>query len=322
MTYFTGLARVARDAGLKVVEVPGWKTRGHGHMELPKSIIVHHTAGAKTGNYPSLAVVRDGRTGLPGPLSHYGLGRDGTVYVIAAGLCAHAGKDSQLAWAHRNVRAIGIEAENTGVGEVWPAVQLDAYVRLCRALVDEFGLDTTDVLGHKEIAPGRKIDPHGINMGDFRAWVRNGRHPSSAITAQAAATITPKPLPKEDILAKLDNDDYEEIAKAVWRYDQQGKTPQAWHFQKNVGAIVWAHKLKSAFDGKLYQAASFLTVNNKHAWLLPGVQRLLEKLGTQAGVTKEDLDAAVSQVNDHTTETMADAVVDVEVTVKGKEATA
>lgn len=144
----------------------------------------------------------------------------------------------------------------------------------------------------------------------------------ATITAQAAATITLKPLPKEDILAKLDNDDYEEIAKAVWRYDQQGKTPQAWHFQKNVGAIVWAHKLKSAFDGKLYQAASFLTVNNKHGWLLPGVQRLLEKLGTQAGVTKEDLDAAVSQVNDHTTETMADAVVDVEVTVKGKEATA
>ena len=193
MTWFTGLARVARDAGLKVVEVPGWKTRGHGHMELPKSIIVHHTAGAKTGNYPSLAVVRDGRTGLPGPLSHYGLGRDGTVYVIAAGLCAHAGKDSQLAWAHRNVRAIGIEAENTGVGEVWPAVQLDAYVRLCRALVDEFGLDTTAVLGHKEIAPGRKIDPAGINMGDFRAWVRTGRHPSSSVTVQAAV----KPITKD-----------------------------------------------------------------------------------------------------------------------------
>ena len=57
----TWLSRVLLDAGLKVAEQPGWKTRGRGDVGIVKGIICHHTAGAKTGNMPSLNVVTHGR---------------------------------------------------------------------------------------------------------------------------------------------------------------------------------------------------------------------------------------------------------------------
>lgn len=53
----TDLADILKKAGLKVVEVAGWKTRGHGVMSSVKGIICHHTAGPVTGDYPSLNVV-------------------------------------------------------------------------------------------------------------------------------------------------------------------------------------------------------------------------------------------------------------------------
>lgn len=183
MTYFTGLARVARDAGLKVVEVDGWQKRGYGGMNEVKTIVCHHTAGPLRDNYPSLAVMKNGRPGVPGPLAQLGLGRDGTVYVIAAGRANHAGKVSRTDYS--NPHALGIEAENNGTGEEWPVAQLDAYVRLCAALIKEFGLDVSDVLGHKEVcAPkGRKIDPAfikpNITMNEFRSYVKAGRYPGA-----------------------------------------------------------------------------------------------------------------------------------------------
>ncbi|CAF1645080.1 unnamed protein product, partial [Rotaria sordida] len=131
----TNLATILRNAGLKVVEVSGWTTRGHGQMTSVKSIIVHHTAGPASGDMPSLNFIRDGSSSLRGPLSQLALGRTGTWYVVAAGLCYHAGvvTDSSL---YSNANAIGIEAEGTGVpasnvGHAhWPEVQWQSYVRV------------------------------------------------------------------------------------------------------------------------------------------------------------------------------------------------
>lgn len=165
----TDLADVLRAAGLKVQEVSGWRTRGHGTMVDVQAIICHHTAGAKTGNYPSLGVVRDGRPGLDGPLAQLGVARDGTWLVIAAGLCWHAGVVFE-SW-QGNSHAIGIEAEGTGV-DPWPAVQYDSYAAGVRALANHYGVPVARVLGHKEVAKpkGRKSDPN-FDMSDFRTEV-------------------------------------------------------------------------------------------------------------------------------------------------------
>jgi hypothetical protein len=166
------LAAVARRTGYPVVEVEGWKTRGRpGDMGRIETVTCHHTGnGNAPGNYPSLRVVRDGRPGLAGPLAHLGIGLDGTIYVIAAGKCNHAGRSKEDEYT--NPHAIGIEAEAVGTPGAdgdWPPKQVEAYVRLCRALIEEFRLNVHDVLGHKETAApaGRKSDP-SFAMGAFR----------------------------------------------------------------------------------------------------------------------------------------------------------
>src|SRR4051812_9932387 len=92
MTYScTWLADTLRNAGLSVIEQPGWQSRGRAEMGEVKGAICHHTAGAATGDHPSLSTVENGRPDLPGPLSHLFLSRSGAFYVLAAGRCNHAG---------------------------------------------------------------------------------------------------------------------------------------------------------------------------------------------------------------------------------------
>lgn len=171
----TDLADVLRNANLNVIELAGWKTRGHDGMKSVRSIIAHHTAGPSNGDFPSLETVRDGRPDLEGPLAQLGLGRTGTWYVIAAGRCYHAGEtiDNSL---FANSYAIGIEAEGTGIPtddidhKYWPEVQWRSYVRGVRALQTAYEVPTKRVMGHKEIAAplGRKSDPN-FSMKEFRA---------------------------------------------------------------------------------------------------------------------------------------------------------
>ena len=193
MPYLIDLADACRKSGLKVVERPGWQKRGHGPMGAVRTIVCHHTAGPATGNAPSLGYIE--RNGL----AHIVLARDGTVYVVAAGLCHHAGVVKQATYG--NAYAIGIEAEHVGTTPRWPAVQYAAYVRLCRALIDHYDLPVSRVLGHKEVChpPGRKIDPT-FPMPAFR---------------EAVAT-------QEDDVA-LDNDDINRIVNRLMQRNLTNK---------------------------------------------------------------------------------------------------
>lgn len=202
----TDLAIAARKSGLKVVEVSGWKTRGHGSMNSARGILCHHTAG---GNDKSdLNVVTYGRPDLPGPLSQIVLGRDGTVYIVAAGKCYHAGLTADPS-TQSNSNAIGIEAVHRGVGS-WTPVQYNAYVDLVAALTDHYGIPTSSVKGHKEAAVprGRKPDPN-FDMAEFRRKVDSVRGGASApsvakasadsgakASATSARTRGPFPLPR------------------------------------------------------------------------------------------------------------------------------
>ena len=167
----TWLPDVLRDAGLKVAEEPGWEKRGTREMGDIRGVICHHTAGPKTGNMPSLRIVRDGRSGLSGPLSQLCLGRDGTFYIIAAGRANHAGKGEWQGERGGNSHFIGIEAENTGLRTdfPWPDIQMDAYRRGCAAILKKNGRDPIMCCGHKEfrLPRGHKIDPL-FDMNVFR----------------------------------------------------------------------------------------------------------------------------------------------------------
>ena len=189
----TNLGDILRNAGLRVIEVPGARTRGHGQMSHPKGTLWHHTAtSAKAaGNYPSQRIVTEGRSDLPGPLCNLGLGRDGTWYFIAAGLAYHAGAGSYPGiGSNGNASLIGIEAEHPGTsGTPWPPAQIDSYRRGSAALAKAFGFASDRVIGHKEWAPRRKIDPFGLDMNAERRFVADYMRGAPAPAAPAPGGI-------------------------------------------------------------------------------------------------------------------------------------
>lgn len=186
------IERAVKKSGLEVVWVSGWKSRGRATMGTIQTITLHHTATPRSfkkgTEYPTYNVVKDGRPGLPGPLAQLGLGRTGTVYVFAAGRANHAGVSRSTSMT--NSHAIGIEAE--GAMEAWPAAQYQAYLRLVRALVDEFNLGTSRALRHGETCspPGRKTDASFSGLG-FRKSL------GSVNLGAAKPTPTPAPSKKE-----------------------------------------------------------------------------------------------------------------------------
>lgn len=194
-----------RSWGVTVVEVDGWQNRGwsaskSGQQWNPRGVVCHHTAngGYRGVDAPSLNVCINGRPpspaepkGLAGPLCQVVLGYSGTAYVIAGKGANHAGAGGWMGLTG-NASVWGIEAENNGVGEPWPQVQLDAYIRCCAALAELSGFDARFVCGHKEWTR-TKIDPAGIDMGEFRAKV------AAALTA--GHTPSPTPQPPEDDMA-------------------------------------------------------------------------------------------------------------------------
>lgn len=177
------LADILRGRGLPVWEIPGWQQRGHGAMGDVYGVLCHHTAGPATGNYPSESVVVNGRPGLGGPLANLGLARDGTWIVVAAGQAWHAGT-GVVPWCPANTgntHLLGVEAESCGTRDDWTPAQRANYPRGVAALLGYYGLSPARAIGHKEWAPGRKVDPAFWDMNQFRA--------------DAARWMTPPPAP-------------------------------------------------------------------------------------------------------------------------------
>ncbi|MFD5089307.1 N-acetylmuramoyl-L-alanine amidase [Amycolatopsis thailandensis] len=175
--YIPWLADAARSTGYPVVEIPGWRSRGHGGMRLVEGVVGHHTGTPRSapGDYPSLNVVTNGRSNLLGPLCNLGLGKTGTIYVVAAGLAYHAGAsrfvDSQgrVVFVDLNDEFVGIEAESDGSG-TWSDAQLDCYPKLTGALLKYMTRGVERYVSHRTCAipAGRKPDPTGISDG----WMR------------------------------------------------------------------------------------------------------------------------------------------------------
>lgn len=208
----TWMADVLRKAGLPVREVAGWKTRGHGAMGEILGVLAHHTAGPKTGNFPSENVVLNGRPGLEGPLANLGLARDGTWVVVSAGQAWHAGTGS-ISWCPANTgnsHLIGVEAESCGTVDDWTDAQRGSYPRGVAALLSHLGLGSYRAIGHKEWAPGRKIDPAFWDMNAFRADV--GRWQNAAAPAQSTDPAPARTVPEDDAMYIK----YEHAKNDIW----------------------------------------------------------------------------------------------------------
>ncbi len=107
--------------------------------------------------------------------AHYLIDEDGTVYrLVAEDLRAwHAGRASWRGETDVNGRSIGIELVNPGheLGyRPFPDAQMAALEVLGRDILSRHPIPPRHVLGHSDVAPGRKIDP-----GELFDWPRLAR---------------------------------------------------------------------------------------------------------------------------------------------------
>jgi N-acetylmuramoyl-L-alanine amidase len=104
--------------------------------------------------------------------SHYLINPDGQVYQLVpeARRAWHAGRGSWAGETDMNARSIGIEIANGGHKYGAPPfeeVQIETVIALCTDIAARHDIPATRVLGHSDIAVGRKIDP-----GEMFPWDR------------------------------------------------------------------------------------------------------------------------------------------------------
>jgi hypothetical protein len=170
----------AQKPALKVRELPDWQQYGHGDMRSIWGVMLHHTGNARE----TAESIRRGRPDLPGPLSQLHIAQDGTVTVVAAGVCWHAGMGSYpgIPTDLANYHTIGIECAwprdtsitpATQTRERWPDAQIIAMRDTVAAILTRLGFGPDRVIAHKEWA-GRsqgKWDPGNLSMDWFRSEV-------------------------------------------------------------------------------------------------------------------------------------------------------
>ena len=120
-------------------------------------IVLHYSEQDSVAQ--SLHTLRTRNSG--GPVSsHYLVGDDGAIYQLVSDehRAWHAGAGSWGSIHELNSASIGIEIDNDGV-EPFSEPQIAALLRLLDDLTTRHRIPKEAVIGHSDLAPGRKIDP-------------------------------------------------------------------------------------------------------------------------------------------------------------------
>ncbi len=212
--------RRMRAAGLTVVEVQGWETRGRPQRYDPLGVLEHHDASSlRSGELGALPIIVAGRTGIPGPLSQWQVGRSGTWYLVAAGRANHAGAGGphgEIPADSGNRYLEGVEVANDGRTEPYsPALRRSLDIGLACLLTEIRGSllsrITSWLLGHREWAPGRKSDPrHSMDWRRQRLRTVLARWTAPTTTPAPAqpAPATPDLELEDDMAARIKKKDH------------------------------------------------------------------------------------------------------------------
>lgn len=129
-------------------------------------IILHATVGGWTGSVDWL------RNPKAKASCHYIIDRNGDVLRLAPDedTTWHAGLSRWDGRRRVNERSIGIELVNKNNGkDPYPKAQLEACLWVCRTAAIAYRIGPDRIIGHKDVAPGRKTDPAGFPWAEFRA---------------------------------------------------------------------------------------------------------------------------------------------------------
>jgi len=170
-----------------------------------KYLVIHYTAGSSAQG--AIDTLTDPRAKAS---AHLVIARGGAITQLVGfdDVAWHAGRSRWHGLEGLNAHSIGIELDNAGaltrMGDAWTAwfgrrygsndvlvaahknetsergwhryaqPQIQAAIDVSRVLVDQYNL--LDVIGHDDIAPGRKLDPGpAFPMDQFRARVMGRR---------------------------------------------------------------------------------------------------------------------------------------------------
>lgn len=195
-------SKLADETGTWVPQQPSPNHAGKFAAGKPQYIIIHYTASASAD-----AAVNWFQSARSGVSAHLVVDHSGKIIqmVDLDTIAWHAGKSEWHGIIGLNSCAIGIEIANWGLlqgkqgawkswtgttiadervivarhanfdvnqdhgWEIFDPAQIDAVTRITRALMAAYGLAASHVLGHEEIAPGRKQDPGpAFDMAKFR----------------------------------------------------------------------------------------------------------------------------------------------------------
>jgi len=126
-------------------------------IRKPNFVILHHTAQKSTDQTIRTFTVK----GQSQVSAHYVVGRDGKVVQMVNDLLRahHAGigrwgNDTDL-----NSSSIGIEIDNDGF-EPYTEAQIRGVIKVLAVLKKRYKIPAANFIGHSDIAPSRKPDPH------------------------------------------------------------------------------------------------------------------------------------------------------------------
>lgn len=232
--FLTDLADVLRAAGLNVVEYPGWQTRANKSGSFgegrPWGVMWHHDAASASASNQARADY-EAVNASDAPICNVHVMRDASVWVLAAGRTNTNGKGSGVQWSKGSVPndsmnsyAVGMELSNNGVGQEYPAAQIDAAIAASNAINTAYGNLPTDVATHFQWAPTRKIDPAraGAVQGPWRPRALNdsGTWSDEDLRAECRNRAAfPTPPPGGDDMALL----YVEVSDAWARFVGTGQ---------------------------------------------------------------------------------------------------
>jgi len=189
--------------GNKLKALPDWQSFGHGDFGPIWGVMVHHTGNAAA----DAMSIRVGRPDLDGPLSNLHIAQDGTVTIVAAGVCWHAGAGSWpgIPTDGGNQVLIGIECAwprdlsitaATQTRERWPDPEIISMRDTVAAILNKLGYGSDRVIAHKEYAGARqgKWDPGNLDMNWFRSEVAKAQRGDFK---QAATKTTVPQYPRD-----------------------------------------------------------------------------------------------------------------------------
>lgn len=231
---------------IKYVEIPGWATHNRnqkGPWGGVNGFIWHHT-GASVANDRAKTyagtTLYNGLSSLPGPLCHFSIGVDGTVYLVGWGRANHAGGGDPAVLQHvinedysgqlhpnrgnsngvdGNAHFYGVEIQYSGSQKMADA-QYKAALTLSAALLDFHGWTEKSVIAHGEWSSD-KWDP-GYAPGKIMAMPDVRADVKTTLAAGPGGTTTPQ---KDDPMAGYSKKD---IADAVLNTDGVFGIPESW----------------------------------------------------------------------------------------------